>query len=252
MRPLYFILRVLLPYVMVIFYKKTKSINAQKKFNAQTIFVCNHPSAFIDPLVAGNCQLPVLYFVTRGDIFKSWLKPVTWAAHMVPIFRAAEDGADSHKKNVDTFKYLRKVLLRKKSLVLFGEGYTDNVFIRSLKPIKKGPARTGLDTMNECDWSPDIKVQTISLNYSHPKHFRSDVVIAFGDCISLKDYKEDFEKSRGHAITKLTKAIEKSMQNELIYVKEKELAPFVENILILSRKGMNHYHHTEKTPLLDR
>jgi glycerol-3-phosphate O-acyltransferase/dihydroxyacetone phosphate acyltransferase len=252
MRPLYLLLRILLPYVMVIFYRKTRSINTQKRFNAQTIFVCNHPSAFIDPLVAGNYQMPVLYFVTRGDIFKWWLKPITWATHMVPIFRKAEDGADSMEKNKDSFRYLRKVLKRKKSLILFGEGYTDNTFIRSLKVIKKGPARIGFDTMVECDWSEDIKVQAIGLNYSHPKHFRSDVVVSFGELISLKDYKEIYEKSPSKAITKLTRAVQASMQEQITYVDQKDLAPFVENIMILTRKGMNHFHHDATIPLLER
>lgn len=252
MRPIYLLLRILLPYVMYIFYRRSKTLNSQKKFNAQTIFVCNHPSAFIDPLVAGNFQKPVLYFVTRGDIFKSWLQPVTWASHMVPIFRAAEDGADSHEKNKDSFRYLRKVLMRKKSLILFGEGYTDDVFIRSLKIIKKGPARIGFDTMEECNWDTDIKVQTISLNYSHPKYFRSDVLLAFGDIIHLKDYHAIYNQNPNTAITQLTRDIQTSMQKELTYVEDKSLAPFVENILILTRKGMNHFHHNADIPLADR
>lgn len=252
MRPLYLLLRFLLPYVMVIFYRRTKSINTQKRFNASTIFVCNHPSAFIDPLVAGNFQMPVLYFVTRGDIFKKWLAPVTWASHMVPIFRKAEDGADSHEKNEDSFRYLRKVLMRKKSLILFGEGYTDDKFIRSLKVIKKGPARIGFDTMVECNWERDIKVQTIGLNYGHPKHFRSDVLLSFGDCIHLKSYKEIYNENPNVAITKLTREIQNSLQAQITYVDKKELAPFVEQIQILTRKGMNHFHHEDSIPLEKR
>ena len=252
MRPLYLLLRFLLPYVMVIFYRKARAINGQRRFNAQTIFVCNHPSAFIDPLVAGNYQMPVLYFVTRGDIFKWWLKPITWASHMVPIFRKAEDGADSMEKNKDSFRYLRKVLMRKKSLILFGEGYTDNTFIRSLKIVKKGPARIGFDTMVESGWTEDIKVQAIGLNYSHPKHFRSDVVVSFGELIHLKDYKEIYEKSPSQAITQLTRAVQTSMQEQITYVDQKDLAPFVENLMILTRKGMNHFHHDASIPLLER
>ncbi|MFT5822159.1 MAG: glycerol-3-phosphate O-acyltransferase/dihydroxyacetone phosphate acyltransferase [Crocinitomix sp.] len=252
MRPLYLILRILLPYVMVLFYRKSRTINGQRRFNAQTIFVCNHPSAFIDPLVAGNFQMPVLYFVTRGDIFKWWLKPVTWGSHMVPIFRKAEDGVESMDKNKDSFRYLRKVLIRKKSLVLFGEGYTDNTFIRSLKPLKKGPARIGFDTMVECDWTEDIKIQAIGLNYSHPKHFRSDVVVSFGTTIDLKDYKEIYEQSPSQAITQLTRAVQVSMQEQITYVDQKDLAPFVENLMILTRKGMNHFHHDSTIPLLER
>lgn len=252
MRPIYLLLRILLPYVMVIFYRRNKTLNSQKKFNAQTIFVSNHPSAFIDPLVAGNFQLPVLYFVTRGDIFKWWLKPITWASHMVPIFRQAEDGADSHEKNKDSFRYLRKVLMRKKSLILFGEGYTDDTFIRSLKIIKKGPARIGFDTMVDCDWKTDIKIQTVGLNYTHPKYFRSDVLVAFGDCIHLQDYKEIYEQSPSAAITQLTRAIQTSLQEQLTYVEDKSLAPFVENILILTRKGMNNFNFDKNISLENR
>ncbi len=252
MRPIYLILRFLLPYVMVIFYRRTKSLNSQKRFNASTIFVCNHPSAFIDPLVAGNFQLPVLYFVTRGDIFKKWLAPVTWSSHMVPIFRKAEDGADSHEKNEDSFRYLRKVLMRKKSLILFGEGYTDDTFIRSLKVIKKGPARIGFDTMVECNWEAPIKVQTIGLNYTHPKQFRSDILLSFGECIELKTYKELYNQNPNVAITKLTREIQQSLQAQITYVEKKELAPFVENIQILTRKGMNHFHHEDSISLEKR
>ena len=252
MRPLYLILRILLPYVMTIFYRRSRTLNAQKKFNAQTIFVCNHPSAFIDPLVAGNFQMPVLYFVTRGDIFKWWLSPVTWASHMVPIFRKAEDGADSHEKNKDSFRYLRRVLMRKKSLILFGEGYTDDKFIRSLKPLKKGPARIGFDTMMECDWKADIKVQTIGLNYSHPKYFRSDVLLSFGDVIHLQDYKELYDQNPNSAITQLTRDLQNSLQEQITYVEDKTLEPFVENITVLTRKGMNHFHHEKGISLEER
>ena len=252
MRPLYLLLRILLPYVMTIFYRRSRTLNAQKTFNAQTIFVSNHPSAFIDPLVAGNFQMPVLYFVTRGDIFKAWLHPVTWASHMVPIFRQAEDGADSHEKNKDSFRYLRQVLMRKKSLILFGEGYTDDIFIRSLKPLKKGPARIGFDTMTECDWKADVKVQTIGLNYSHPKHFRSDVLLSFGDVIHLKDYKEIYDQNPNAAITQLTRDLQISLQENITHVEDRSLAPFVENILILTRKGMNHFHHDKKHSLEER
>lgn len=252
MRPLYLFLRITLPYLTSIFYRRTKAINGQRKFNAQTIFVSNHPSAFIDPLNAGNFQMPILYFVTRGDIFTWWLKPVTWASHMVPIFRKALDGADSHEKNKDSFVYLRKTLLRKKSLILFGEGLTDDVFIRRLKVIKKGPARIGFDTMVETNWEVDIKMQALGLNYTHPKHFRSDLLVSNGEIIHLKDYKSLYEENPNAAITKLTRAIQKSLQEQITHVERIDLAPFVEEILILSRKGMNHQHYDKQRKLIDR
>lgn len=252
MRPLYFFLRLFLPYVLTVFYRKKKTLNAQRKFNAQTIFVSNHPSAFIDPLVAACLQLPVVYFVTRGDIFNKWLHPVTWASHMVPIFRQAQDGADSHEKNKDSFRYLRNVLKRKKSLIMFGEGYTDDIFIRSLKPMKKGPARIAFDTMEETNWAIDLKVQALGINYTHPKYFRSDVLLSMSKCIAVKDYKELYQKSPSKAVTILTRDIEKALKKEITYVEKKELFGFVEHLLILSRKGMNNFHTDRTVKLEDR
>ncbi|MBL7898646.1 MAG: 1-acyl-sn-glycerol-3-phosphate acyltransferase, partial [Crocinitomicaceae bacterium] len=87
-----------------VFYRRIRIVNTQKTFYAQTIFVCNHPSAFIDPLIIANFHKPIIHFMTRSDVFKPWLKPVTWACHMVPIYRMAEDGNDSAEKNIATFK----------------------------------------------------------------------------------------------------------------------------------------------------
>ena len=156
------------------------------------------------------------------------------------------------KKNKDSFSYLGNVLIRKKSLILFGEGYTDDVFIRSLKPLKKGPARIGFETMVRTNWELDIKVQALGLNYTHPKYFRSQVLLSLGDTIPLKEYKELYEESPSKAVTQLTRRIEKSMQDQITYVKNKELAPFVENLIILSRKGMNNFHYDSSNSLESR
>ncbi len=208
MRPIYLFFRITLIYLLKVFFKRGKGQNAQQKFNAQTIFVSNHPSAFLDPFLVGNYQKPIIFILTRGDVFKKWLKPVTWATHMIPIYRKEEDGADSMQKNESVFKGVEKMLLKKKCVLFFGEGYTDNVFIRSLKPIKKGPARIGFQTMESSNWQADLKIQTVGLNYADPKRVRSDIFVAYGKIIHLKDYKEVYEENPNRAITLITKEIE--------------------------------------------
>ena len=252
MRPMYFFLRLVLPYLMRVFYRGIKTIDSQKKFKTRTIFISNHPSAFIDPLVAANFQWPIFHFMVRSDVFKAWLKPITWACHMVPIYRLAEDGKENLDKNAESFRAAIEILKKKNSLIMFGEGYTDDVFIRSLKPIKKGPARIGFSAMVKTNWELDILIQPTGLNYGHPKYFRTDVVIAPGPIIHLLDYKALYEESPAKAHTKLTRDIELAMQEQITYVREKSLAPFVENIQILTRKGMNHFHHDRSIPLEKR
>lgn len=243
MRPLYLFLRFALPYILLVFYKRRNAVGSSNKLNAQTIFACNHPSAFIDPLIIASLQVSIVNFMVRSDVFKTWLKPITWAAHMVPIYRAAEDGKESLKKNKGVFEGVHKTLFRKKSIIIFAEGYTDNVFIRSLKPIKKGPARIGFGAMEACDWKEDIKIQASCVNYSSPKNFRSDVLLSFGESIPLKEYEQEYKENPAQAITNLTRRIAKEMQDNLTYIEDKDLADFLENLLILSRRGMNHENH---------
>ena len=228
------------------------TLNSQKKFKTSTIFVSNHPSAFIDPLVVGNFQWAIFHFMVRSDIFKPWLKPITWASHMVPIYRMAEDGKESLEKNTESFREAINILKKRHNLIMFGEGYTDNVFIRSLKPIKKGPARIAFSAMVDTNWGQDILVQPTGINYGHPKYFRGDVLLSLGDVIHLKTYKDLYLESPAKAHTKLTREIEQSLQDQITYVKDKTLADFVENIQIITQKGMNHFHHDDSIPLEDR
>jgi glycerol-3-phosphate O-acyltransferase / dihydroxyacetone phosphate acyltransferase len=252
MRPLYLFLRIALPYVLLVFYKRRFTIGSSNKINAQTIFVCNHPSAFQDPLIIASLQVSVVFFMVRSDVFKSWLKPITWAGHMVPIYRAAEDGKESLKKNKGIFEGVQKTLFRKKSIIIFAEGHTDNVFIRSLKPIKKGPARIGFGAMEACDWKEDIKVQACCVNYSSPSSFRSDVILSFGEPIHLQDYQKEYKDNPAAAITQVIRKVTKDMQDNLTYLDNKELADFLESLLILSRKGMNHENHDLRLKVKDK
>ncbi|MEX1000952.1 MAG: hypothetical protein WDZ35_02445 [Crocinitomicaceae bacterium] len=252
MRPIYFILRITLPYAFAVFFRQRRSVNAQKKFKAQTIFVSNHPSAFLDPPVAANFQHSIIFFMTRSDVFKSWLKPITWSCHMVPIYRADKDGGDTYNKNQNVFRGIQRVLRLKNSLMLFGEGYTDDEFIRSLKPMKKGAARIGFNTMEGSNWQEDIKVQPLGLNYTDPSAFRSDILISYGKIMRLKDYQAVFEENPNKAITQLTKDIGEEICNNLTYVKDRSKAPFHEHLMMLTRKGMNHENHAPDLSIEER
>ena len=225
---------------MRLFFKGKKTVNPQKKMNAQTIFVVNHASAFMDPWIVAELQNPVLFFLTRGDIFKSWLKPITWAAHMIPIYRTKENGADSAEKNEIIFQEVYRLLKKKKSIMIFGEGYTDDVFIRSLKSIKKGPARIGFGAIASTNWEADIKIQCIGINYADPNEFRSEVLVSNSEIIHLKDYKEAYLENASKTINELTKRITKLLQDQLTYLENANLTPFHNQIQSITKKGIAH------------
>ncbi|PZE18016.1 hypothetical protein DNU06_05205 [Putridiphycobacter roseus] len=252
MRPLYFLLKVLISYAILLFFKRRKTVNAPKKFNEQTIFVVNHASAFMDPWVIAELQRPVLFFLTRGDIFKTWLRPITWAAHMIPIFRTKENGADSAEKNEQVFQEVYNLLRKKKSILIFGEGYTDDVFIRSLKSLKKGPARIGFGAMEANDWKLDIKIQSSGINYADPNEFRSEVLVSNSKPIHLKDFKAEYIKNKAKTITKITKMVTVNLQEQLTYLEDEKLTVLHNQIQSITKKGIAHHQSDERIKLETR
>jgi len=252
MRPLYAFFKVIMFYGLRVFFRKTGTYNARKRFKDQSINVVNHASAFMDPWVIAELQNPIVFFMTRGDIFKPAIKPLLWAAHLLPIFRRAEDGADSTEKNKAVFKKVYEILDSKRSIMIFGEGYTDDIFVRSLKPLKKGAARMAFGKMEIENWDMDLKIVASGINYVDPGVFRSDVFVANSDPIFVKDYKDLYEESPAKAINKLTLDIQEALQKQLTYLKEPTLTPFLDYIQSITKKGMVHQQADRKLSLESR
>ncbi|MGV6860179.1 MAG: 1-acyl-sn-glycerol-3-phosphate acyltransferase [Putridiphycobacter sp.] len=252
MRPLYFLLKITVFYIARVYYKGHTTVNAPKKFKTKTIYTVNHASAFMDPWVPAVFQRPIVFFMTRGDIFKGWLKPILWAAHMLPIFRRVEDGADAHEKNVKVFRKVFDIFDRKKSIFIFAEGYTDDVFVRSLKPVKKGAARLAFDYYESKNWDTDLKVQAIGINYSDPNEFRGEVVCSNSKIIDPKDYKSLYLENKNKAITQLTKDIETAMRDQIICLANPEWTPFFDQIFTITKKGIVYGQYNASIDLKER
>ncbi|MCC5923613.1 MAG: 1-acyl-sn-glycerol-3-phosphate acyltransferase [Crocinitomicaceae bacterium] len=251
MRPLYFILKQVFKYSLWIYYPRVKVVNAPKKYLTRTIYASNHAASFMDQLVVETMNKPIVFFMTRSDVFTTLLKPILWAVHMLPIYRS-HDGEDTKKKNEAVFKICNKILKGGRSLLIFSEGFTDDVFIRRLKPIKKGAVRIGMGALESIDWKKDIYLQAVGVNYGHPNVIGSDVVIAYGQPILLNVYKEDYLENPNKVINDLTALLEKEMQAQLTYIENADWAPMHEQIMCLTKKGLNPENRDTTIPLLTR
>ncbi len=230
-------------------YFRRKAIhNSPKSFLGRTIYVSNHAASFMDPLLVASFRNPIVFFMTRSDIFKPALKPVLWASHMLPIYRQ-HDGDDTKGKNEEVFKECSKILKFGRNLLIFGEGFTDDVFIRRLKPVKKGAVRIGFIALEEMNWKKKVYIAAVGCNYTDPNYMRSDILISTSDKICLNDYKEAFEENPNKVINDLTKLVESKMKEEITHVEDKNWAPFHENVMQLTRKGMNAENYDPAIPL---
>ncbi len=250
MRALYFILKIALNYSLRVFYRRLTLINSPKLFFGRTIYVSNHAASFMDPLAIASLRMPIVFFMTRSDVFTPLSKPFLWACQMLPIYRQ-HDGDDTKGKNEAIFRKCTRVMSFGRNLLIFGEGFTDDVFIRRLKPLKKGSVRIGFTTLKSLNWKKKIYIAAVGCNYSDPNTMRSDLLISTSERICLNDYKEAYEANPNKVINEMTRRIEKLMQDQITHVKHKQLAPFHEHIMQLTRKGMS-VHSDHSIPLEKR
>jgi len=251
MHPFYAIIYAVLSYTLRIFYPRRLTVNGPKERLGSTIYVSNHTASFMDPLVVARFAKPIVFFMTRSDVFTKTTTPFLTAVHMLPIYRQ-HDGEDTKKKNEEVFERCSTILKKGKNLLIFGEGFTDDVFIRRLKPVKKGAVRIGFLTLSNLNWEKKIYIAATGCNYSFPNQLGSDFLLSYSDKICLNDYRKEYEENPNKIINDLTKRIEKLMQEQITHVADKELAPFHENIMIITRKGMNAFNFDKKLSLYDR
>lgn len=251
MRPLYMLLKISLNYSFRLFYKRRVAVNGKQPFFGSTIYVSNHPNSFMDPLVIGALNRPVVHFMTRSDVFKWWLKPVLWGSHMLPIYRQ-HDGENTKDKNQDSFNEVNRSLAKGRNILIFGEGFTDDIPIRGLKPVKKGAVRMGFGALDAIQWSKPIYVCGLGVNYTDRNTIGSDVLVATANKICLNDYREAYALNPSKTINEVTRLLESQMRECVTFVKDKNWYGFIENVMQITRKGMNHENHDDSIPLEDR
>lgn len=251
MRPIYLILKISLNYSFSLFYKRVQTYNNKHPFFGSTIYVSNHPNSFMDPILIGGVNRPIVYFMTRSDVFKWWLKPILWAAHMLPIFRE-HDGKDTKNANQRSFNRVNRSLAKGRNILIFGEGFTDDIPIRSLKPVKKGAVRMGFQALDSIGWSKKIYICAIGVNYTDRNMMGSEVLLVNGERVCLNEYEAAYREAPNKTINEVTRLLEKAMQETVTYVKDKHWYSLHENIMQITRKGMNHENHDVSLALTDR
>ena len=251
MRILYLFLFWTLKISSRVYFRKRETYNAPKGFYGRTIYVSNHAASFMDPLLIASFRNPIVFFMTRSDVFKPFLKPILWAVHVLPIYRQ-QDGDDTKNKNEEVFKTCAKILSFGRNILIFGEGFTDDVFIRRLKPVKKGAARIGFIALEHTNWKKKIYLAAVGCNYTDPNFMRSDILISTSDKICLNDYRSEFEENPNKVITDITKLIEQKMRDQITHVEDKNWALFHENVMQLTRKGMHSINYDSSISLEKR
>ena len=251
MRFLYLLVKITFQIPFRIFFKRIERVNITKAAHSRTIYIANHASSFMDPVMLGTLTNPVIYYMVRADVFKPFLIKIFHSLHMMPIYRE-QDGGDTKAKNDEVFLKCNDLLKKGRNILVFAEGFTDDVFVRRLKPLKKGAARIAFGALEAMDWSEKMYIQTVGINYTDPGKMRSEILFEGGEIICLNDYHEAYKASAPRVITLITNLIDKNLKAVITHVADESLTETHEQVMEISRKGMNFLNYDHSITLKER
>ncbi|MCG8576362.1 MAG: lysophospholipid acyltransferase family protein [Flavobacteriales bacterium] len=185
------------------------------------IFVANHPSAFMDPIIIASHVRPQIYFIAAGEYvgkgIKGWFLKTFF--HMIPVYRPTTRPEETHK-NADMFRNCFKHLASRSSLLVFPEGVSKTEL--KIKPLKTGTARIARGAELEQEMKLGLTIIPIGLNYSNPHQFRSDLYVKIGNPIVVKDFISSDDSAEVTEVQELTAEIEKRIKQCVLHVDTEE------------------------------
>ena len=193
------------------------------------IVVSNHPSTFMDPIIAASLLKPQVHFIAKGTLFNTALK--RWILrnlmNAIPVYRKQDDPSKSHQNDA-IFERCFEFLGDKGTLIIFPEGTSINE--RRLRKIKTGTARIALGAESRNNFELGVSIVTVGINYSDASTFRSDVWVNVDEPIQVNDFKEAYEKGEFEAVRALTEVIRQRLEKNLIITDDEEEDEFVQQI----------------------
>lgn len=200
------------------------------------VFVANHNSAFMDPIVLAVHINRSLFFLARGESFKSKIVSFFFGRlHMIPIYRPEITPNLAHK-NEEVFQKCYDHLKKGKTILIFPEGISRTE--RNLQKLKTGTARIVLGAEAQNDFKLNVKIIPVGINYSNPHHFKSDVFVNFGVPKSVSEYKDLYLKDETSSVQMLTTEIEVELKKLLVIVNDEKINNLIMQIENLYRSKL--------------
>lgn len=254
--PIYRLLRAGARIALGVFYRRIEVTGLEHlEGDAPTILASTHPNSIVDPLIVGIFEDRQVTFCARDGLFRvPGFGSLLRAVGAVPIRRRAEH-ADA-QANDQAFEECRAVLARGGVISIFPEGKT-HARLR-VEPLKTGVARMAIDAA-----AHDVRIVPVGLNYLVREAFRSDVHVAFGPPLRVRDLQAAWaddptlaEDSRAQ-VRALTEALGESLRTIAVHVEEREderLIAQVTAIVVELRhdEGLDDRSPAERTALVRR
>lgn len=222
--------------------------------DAAVILAANHPTAFIEPCILACFQPRQLWFLARGDLFKTGLARLGLAAvNILPVFRLEDGGYEKLRNNYDTFDTCYQALSQRKAIMILAEGRC--IHEKALSPLRKGTARLALGAMANDSTLPEVYIVPVGVNFTHAERVRDAVMVRCGEPILTSGFMDDYRNNEAAAIKSLTSHLRARLSPLIVQFPNRDLASTGEARLELDRlrhQTANRYGVTHQGDQLDR
>lgn len=200
--------------------------------NQPVLIACNHPTAFLDPLLLCLYLDPPIYNMTRGDIFrKPFFRKLMEHCNMFPIYRS-RDGYTERDRNDGVFEFCEKKLINRQVVTIYVEG--EHHLDKRVRPAQKGLARIAFSTYEKHQLT-DLQVIPVGCNYQYGDRPREEAMVNIGLPLYIRDYWDDYQRSPGTAITRLGRDIEAALKQICFHLEGPDDDELAEQMLTLHR-----------------
>ena len=194
--------------------------------NGPVIFAGNHPNALMDGwlLAAKSVRWP-LYFLANAKLWKyRTLAPLLNATGAVPVYRREDHVGDVD--NTSAFARLYEVIESGECVCIFPEGISH--VESQLVKLKTGTARIALTVASRGKIVAPIV--PCGLNYIHRHRFRSQVLIQFGDPITIdNEWLRKFHVDEQKAVVELTDRLTDALRDVTVNTPDWRTLRFIQS-----------------------
>lgn len=214
------------------------------------LLAANHPNSLVDPLVlyrtAGRDPRPM----AKAPLFeKRIIGSLIRALGGIPVYRRQDDPG-AMDRNEDTFRAAIAALLQGEAVQIFPEGRSHSD--PALSPLRTGAARIVLAAEAAAGWTGDIRIMPVGLTFEKKPFFRGRAIALYGEPISVRAYREAWERDPYDAARRLTDELASrllALTLNLTHSEDGEVIDAAERIWA-REKGLHGFRET--APLADR
>jgi 1-acyl-sn-glycerol-3-phosphate acyltransferase len=204
-----------------IYYRKVITIGADNiNPDDHLIFAPNHQNALMDALAVLFTHSGQPIFLARSDIFrKKAIASFLYFIKMLPVYRI-RDGFSTLKANDEIFQKTIDVIRHKNGLVILPEG--DHAGFRRLRQLKKGICRVAFQAEEAENFTLNIKIIPVGLEYTHYRRVRQVLTVVYGKPIEVSEYHQLYREAPERALNQLRERLSEEIKKLMVHIESVE------------------------------